>query len=41
MLGFLFGLMIGGFIGLCVMAVIFAAAREDKWMEQNNSQQEL
>ena len=34
MLLFLSGLMIGGFLGICVTALMVAASREDDRMEQ-------
>lgn len=37
MLGFLIGLMIGGFMGVFIMSMVVAASRADKWMEHHNS----
>ena len=41
MLGFMLGLMIGGFIGIITMSIICAAARSDEQMPGNNSNKEL
>ena len=41
MAGFLIGLMIGGFLGVCVMALMVAASREDERTERYYSQKEL
>lgn len=35
MLGFIIGLFVGAFIGVCVMCLCNAASKADKYMEEN------
>lgn len=41
MLGFVIGLMIGGLVGVCMMAILSVASSEDDWMERYYSDKEL
>lgn len=41
MVGFLIGLMIGGFLGICVMALMNAASQADEQMKRYYSNKEL
>lgn len=36
MLSFLLGLLIGGAVGIIVMALMTAAAAEDRWMDEHH-----